>query len=310
MFHSILVPLDGSTFGEHALPLAVSIARHAGAKLQLVHVHVSPAPLFTERRAGFDNTLGPALLQRSRSYLEEVAARVEAVSDVAVIPGVLEGDVQEAIHQRVLATSVDLVVMSTHGRGPLARAWLGSVADGLVRRLTVPVLLVRPKEGPLDLGGGVCPRHVLVPLDGSPLAEKILEPAVALGSLANADYTLLRVVRPPGLTMVDPTGAGLDARLMGELQEVYEEERAEAEKYLNRVAAPLRARPAEVRTEVLAVEQPAAAILHEVRARGVDLVALETHARKGLPRLLLGSIADKLVRGSDVPVLLHRPAFE
>jgi nucleotide-binding universal stress UspA family protein len=310
MVRSVLVPLDGSAFGEHALPLALSIARRAGAGLQVVHALVTPAPLFAEPRPGLENTLGPALLQRSRIYLESVAERVAAVADVPVTTAVLEGEVTEAVHQRVLATGADLVVLCTHGRGPLARAWLGSVADGLMRRLSVPALLVRPREADVDLAADVCPRRVLVCLDGSPLAEKVLEPATALGSLAQAEYVLLRVVKPPVLAAVDPTGAVIDAAVLAEVEAWYEEERAEAQKYLERVAGPLRARPAVVHTDVLAVEQPAAAILHEARARQVDLIAIETHGRGGLPRLLMGSVADKVVRGADVPVLVHRPMFQ
>jgi nucleotide-binding universal stress UspA family protein len=310
MVRSILVPLDGSAFGEQALPLALSIARRAGTALQFVHVPVTPGRLFSESRPGLENTLGPALLQRSRIYLESVAERVAAVAEVPVTTAVLEGDVVEAVHQRVLGAGIDLVVLSTHGRGPLARALLGSVADGLVRRLSVPVVLVRPREGAAELAADVCPQRVLVCLDGSPLGEKILEPAVALGSLAQAEYVLLRVVKPPVLAAVDPTGAAIAAQLAAEVEAWYEEERAEAQKYLERLAGPLRVWPAAVDTHVLTAEQSAAAILHEARARQVGLIALETHGRGGLPRQLLGSIADKVVRGADVPVLVHRPLFQ
>ena len=86
--------------------------------------------------------------------------------------------------------------MTTHGRGPLTRFWLGSVADELVRRASVPLLLVRPHEGVPDLAQEPILQHLLIPLDGSELAEQVLEPAVALGTLMAADYSLLRIYGP------------------------------------------------------------------------------------------------------------------
>jgi nucleotide-binding universal stress UspA family protein len=194
--------------------------------------------------------------------------------------------------------------MTTHGRGPLSRFWLGSVADEFIRKTSVPVLLVRPKEGTLDLSQEPVVRRVLIPLDGSGLAEQILGPAVALGSLMNADYTLLRVVCPPLFTVYDPAAVAVSPVDQTSL----EEERTQAQAYLDQVAQRLRARSLPVCTQVLVGMQPHQAILEEVQAQGVDLIALATHGRKGLTRLLLGSIADKLVRGAGVPVLVHRPS--
>jgi len=82
--------------------------------------------------------------------------------------------------------------------------------------------------------------------------------------------------------------------------------RAEAQAYLDGVAAPLRGRGLRVETRVVAEEQPALGILREAEAVGADLIAMETHGRHGLSRLLRGSVADKVVRGGVVPVLLHR----
>ena len=90
-------------------------------------------------------------------------------------------------------------MMTTHGHGPLSRFWLGSVADEMVRRATTPILLVRPHEKAIDLAAEPVLRHILIPLDGSALAEQVLGPAAALGSLLQCDdYTLLRVYRLAG----------------------------------------------------------------------------------------------------------------
>lgn len=94
--------------------------------------------------------------------------------------------------------------MTTHGRGPVSRLLLGSVADRLVREVPIPVLLVRPHEAAPDLASEPVLRHILVALDGSALAEQVLEPVVALGTLMQADYSLLRVYGPLVDTHLDP----------------------------------------------------------------------------------------------------------
>ena len=86
--------------------------------------------------------------------------------------------------------------MTTHGRGPLARAWLGSVADELVRKTPIPILLTRPQEAKPVLDQAPVLRRVLIPLDGSSFAEQAMDPALALGSLTEAEYILVRVIEP------------------------------------------------------------------------------------------------------------------
>jgi nucleotide-binding universal stress UspA family protein len=198
---------------------------------------------------------------------------------------------------------VDLVVMTTHGRGPFSRFWLGSVADEFLRRAPVPVLLVRPQETKPDLGREPALRHVLVPLDGSPLAEQILGPAVSLGSLTRADYTLLRVVPPPMFGVYDAGGFAISPVEEPSL----EEQRSHAEAYLDKVAERLRAKSLPVRTQVIVGRQPSEAILEEAQTQAIDLIALATHGLQGLQRLLLGSVADKVIRGASIPVLVYRP---
>jgi nucleotide-binding universal stress UspA family protein len=205
---------------------------------------------------------------------------------------------------------VDLVVMTTHGRGALGRIWLGSVADQLIRDMPMPMLLVRPEDAAPNLGREAVLNHLLVPLDGSPFAEQILESAVALGSLMDADYTLTRVIKPPCPGGYDFHGSsfGLEAQmLLDQIDRAQEQLRKEAEDYLHGVAERLRERSLRVHTRVEVEEHPAAAILKSATAPAIDLVALETHGRRGLSRLFLGSVADKVIRAASLPVLVHRP---
>jgi nucleotide-binding universal stress UspA family protein len=305
MFSSILVPLDGSTFGEWALPLALDIARRAGAGVELVHVHVLPAPPFTEPRPNMESPIDTRARDRAQAYLDQAAGRA-GDAGVTVTATLLEGAVPDSLLAHAVPRGANLVVMTTHGRGPLSRLWLGSVADEMLRRLPVPLLLVRPGEGEPDLARPPDLRHVLVPLDGSPLAEQVLWPALELGTLTGADYTLLVVVEPllfTGDPMTGVQAATVDDALFRQLQD-------EARAYLEGTAQRLRARGSEVRTRLVIHPQPAGAILDEVRAGPIDLIALATHGRTGLARLLLGSTADKVVRGAAVPVLVYRPRGE
>jgi nucleotide-binding universal stress UspA family protein len=312
MYRTILVPLDGSPFGEQALALALALARRAGAELRVAQVNVPLAPMYAETRPGLENTVDPALKRRSHAYLGGVVRRLQPLAGerTPVTWALLEGGITDALHGHALAVHADLVVMTTHGRGPLARAWLGSVADTLVRQLRIPVLLVRPREGAPEPDHQPAPQHVLIPLDGSPLAEQVLGPAMALGQLTNARYTLLRVIPPLILGSVAATypPAGGYEELLQELEAVHQQDCLDAQTYLGQVAKDLRALGLEVDTRVAVHEQPAVAILEEAKAHPDGVVALATHGRSGLPRLVLGSVADKVVRGATSPILVYRPA--
>jgi len=310
MYKTILVPLDGSTFGEHALPLALTLARRAQATLQVALVHVPL--LYLDSATAFEGTLDEKTREKEQVYLNGAVKRLAAVSTVPVKPVFLAGPVVETLHEHVQASGVDLIVMTTHGRGPLSRLWLGSVADELLRRTTKPVLLVRPHEAAPELGKERLLRHMLVPMDGSSLAEKILEPALDLGTLMATNYTLVRVVKPMMPVYTDTLGAAPAAAqeqaMLGQLKEVQEQIETDAGRYLEGVAGGLRSRAQKVDTSVICGAQAAAAVLEEADARGCDVIALETHGRRGMARLLLGSVADKVVRGAHVPVLVHRPS--
>jgi nucleotide-binding universal stress UspA family protein len=306
MYRSILVPLDGSAFAEHALPLALSIARRAKAPLQIAHVDLVPAPMYVLSRPNMESTYDAQARERAAAYLDDVVWRLSARTSVPVETVLLEGSVAEALQEHVAIKGVDLVVMTTHGRGALGRAWLGSVADKLVRHLPIPVLLVRPREEPHDLTAEPVLRRVLIPLDGSALAEQALEPALTLGGLMPAEYTLLHVVEPM-LIMGDEMGAFATGAAAAAMHAQLPEE---GRKYLSGVVQQLGSRGETVQSKVV-IDRPAAeAILQEAKTGGCDLIALATHGHGGLARLLLGSVADKVLQGAPVPVLVYRPQME
>jgi nucleotide-binding universal stress UspA family protein len=172
-----------------------------------------------------------------------------------------------------------------------------------VRRAPVPVLLVRPQEAAPDLAQEPVIRHVLAPLDGSALAEQVLAHAIALGTSMGAEYTLLQAIEP----VVGEYGVELYAAEPGE--PAFAHLRTAAQTYLEHMAARLRAESLWVRTAVV-VGPPARAILEYARSQAVDLIAMATHGRSGIANLLVGGVADKVLRGASIPVLLHRPHAE
>jgi nucleotide-binding universal stress UspA family protein len=315
MYLSILVPLDGSPFGEQALPLALSIARRAGATIHLVHVHNPATEPYTATVAPLSRT-APLHVQREQAqqaYLEGIAARLhKAAPSVPVHPVLIKGAVVPMLRATATSMEADLVIMTTHGRGVLGRFWLGSVADNLLRELPVPLLLVRPREDapPLEVEPEV--RRVLVPLDGTPLGEAVLEQAITLGSLLEAEYLLVHVIPPlePVAYQVGAQAAGALESAVAHAEAVHKQIRQEAEEYLEGGARRLRDRGLRVRTRVTVGGQPGVAILREADLLGADLIALETQGHRGLSRMLLGSVADKVVRGATIPVLVQRPAYE
>ncbi len=310
MYRNILVPLDGSPFSEQALPLAISLARRADGALRLVYVHAPLGSVYAEAAVTFDISLERELKHREKVYLDDLADRIRALGNVPVQTVIAEGSVTPTIRAAVAGTEADLIVMTTHGRGPMGRFWLGSVADELVRESPVPLLLVRPKEEALDLDKEVAIRRVLLPLDGSALAEAMIEPAIALGGTTDAEYTLLRVIRPVLPPPRGAEGATLNARIhamMTRIEEMQYAIRRDAQAYLDAVAQRLRERSLRIETRIAIEAQPAVAILQEAIPPVIDAIALETHGRHGLPRLFLGSVADKVIRGASVPVLVQRP---
>jgi nucleotide-binding universal stress UspA family protein len=309
MIRSLLVPLDGSTFGEHALPLALSLARKAGATVHLAHVHqVAPPPTV----AGFTmlDSLDLHLRQDEQAYLADATRRIREQVDLPVDNALLDGEVAPALREFGAKKKVDLIVMSTHGRGALGRFWLGSVADDLLREPPSPVLLIHPQEGRPDIRREVPLKSILITLDGTPLSEQAIESAFMVGQPFESRVTLVRVIKPVIRPTYLPEGtsvAGITHSVLEEIHTLQETTRSEAVEYLEGIARKLRPRGIEVATRVVIDENPASAILREAQFCKADLIVMETHGRRGLKRMFLGSVADKVVRNGNVPVLLNRP---
>lgn len=303
MFDAILVPLDGSRFGEFAIPYAEAIADATGSTVHIVHVydHPPPADLLSLTPYHYEGVsleeYDQAYHSDDRNYLERFAVRVAGGSQAEVQTALLEGPVLTALERYSQRHDIELVVMSTHGRTGVSRAWLGSVADTLARHLPIPMLLARPGKGDVPPARASVSR-LLVPLDGSPLAESALEPAGKLAAGLGSRVTLLQVVCR-NLVI----GSRSIPLKTGSLKAKEEEARG----YLDGVAERLRRQVDEVETKVIGHSSISQAILESVESCGADLVAMSSHGHAGVTRAILGSVADKVLRAAHVPVLLQGP---
>jgi nucleotide-binding universal stress UspA family protein len=303
MARAVLVPVDASSFAEHALPYGLGIARRTGAVLHLALVHV-PADLFAPAFAVPDTleTGDPMTRDHGGVYLDDVAARLGG-GEVEVRPVLLVGRPADALSRYAGEEEVDVVVMTTHGRGGLQRAWLGSTTDRMVRQCGAPILVIRPTDATREVGPGSDRAfgRVVAALDGSAASERALHAALDLCVAPGAEVILTHV-----LTWGAPPEAGYLPQTAHVPVDHAAEEEGRMAAYLARVAARPALAGREVSQRLLADYEPAAAILDLADAADADLVVLGTHGRGGLSRLLLGSVADKVIRGTSRAVFVMR----
>jgi nucleotide-binding universal stress UspA family protein len=303
MFTKLLVPLDRSSLGEQALGRAADIARACKADVDIVLVH------HADKYADFGYIAGleAAQFEAEEKYVAEMAGELSRNGGVPATHAVVRADVVSGIVARAHDIGADLIVMTSHGRTGLSRAWLGSVADGVIRRSAIPVLMLRPTS---EIAAWLAPpnpyRKILVPLDGSQEAAAVCDAATALARCSGARLMLLRIVPPVPLLTTDETIAAVYPTLIPDevaTAGIVEEARQK----LDGIARTMVDRDGvEVDHHVLVASNVAQAVLDFASASSADAIAMSTHSR-GPSRLLMGSIADKLLRGSHLPVLLlHR----
>ncbi|MFI5230000.1 MAG: universal stress protein [Gemmatimonadales bacterium] len=302
MFRKILVPLDHSPLAEQAIGPAAALARAARADMDLVLVHEPfhrSGYAAAERRAD--------RIDFDYKYLKSIAAEITRGASVPTTVAVVAGEPAEMIRDRARTVDADLIVMTSHGRTGVSRAWLGSTADALVHAATIPVLMLRPtKTATRKLASKKLYEHILVTLDGSARSAEVVPLAEALAAACKARLTVLSVVpHVPLAAAFDPTFPIWSATMIPDVEATKQLERDVA-KQMNELAARLRDRTKlSVDAVVVVSDDTAAAVVDFIRGHDIDAVALSTHGR-GASRLLLGSVADKVVRSTGVPVLLQR----
>jgi nucleotide-binding universal stress UspA family protein len=286
MFRKLLVPLDRSELAEQALGPAAAIARASHATVDLVLVH-QPIPF-----GGFDDApWNAATVEEDSKYLAALAVELATGADLTPTYAVARGEAVEMIAERAREREADLIVMTSHGRTGASRVWMGSVADAVIRNSAIPVLMLRAAPGaPAPRAPTRLFKRILVTLDGSARAREIIPAAAALADASDAQVLLLKVVLPvPG----DEVATKL----------LVDEARIELDKAVQELASAgvQRGEP-----HVVVAEQLARAILDFATHHGIDAIAMATSGR-GASRVIVGSIADKVIRATTLPMLMVRP---
>ena len=306
-----MVPLDGSDLAEMALPFAQLVAGAFSIPMELVEAFdvLPPAVHNRSTRMALEQMLAEQR-RRSERYLSQVQERLQP-SSYPVTTAALAGWPEQTIVDRAGEDPDALIVMTTHGRGGLARWALGSLVDRVLHTVSNPVLIVRASTAEVAPVGI---QTMLVPLDGSDLAEMSLEHAANLAAALDAGISLVNVThtrryyRSHLAGSLVATGQSPDSWI----NDAMGDDAEEATDYLTQVQRCLVTEHPEIsRVETLHLLQdsPARAIIDWASVQST-LVVMTSHGRGGLGRMLLGSVADRVVRHSNAPVLVIRPRHE
>lgn len=298
MYKKMLIPLDGSKTAEAVLPYARTLARKLNAAVELVGV-VDVAALATQvsrsKNRYFDTIISESVLN-SEAYLKRIAttfpnANVKCATE--------KGRPEEVILEKA-SEKTTLVTMATHGRSGINRFLLGSIAEKVLRAATSPILLIRGGEE-VNNDGEATLNSVIVPLDGSELAETVLPNVIALAREVGLEVILLRAYKVP----VNIYASSEDYYPV-EYEETKIELMDEARNYLEKKVAELKrfgiAKVSHSTPEGLGADE----IIALGRKLPDNLIAMCTHGRSGIGRWVLGSVTETVVRHSGDPVLVLR----
>lgn len=290
MFHKILCPVDFSPGSQQAVRVAVQLAEDTKAELRLAHVWHLPSLAFAAEHP-YPASAIAQMVAASREELGTAVHDAEKLGARRLSSVLLEGLPWQALCDAIDADGeIDLVVMGTHGRTGFRRLLLGSVAEKVVRLAPCSVMVVR--------GRAAAPphRHVLVPVDFSPCSKHAVEVAASLAGRAGVRVTLLHVLQLPSVHTPEMS-----------MPVYFEDIEGAAQRQLEEWAGVVRAKASVPVVTRTLLGQPAAEILTSLDADpSVDLVVIGSHGRKGLGRLLLGSVAEQVVRHAPCPVLVAR----
>lgn len=293
MTYRMLLPLDGSSRAERAIPSVDRLARDLRAEVELLRV-VDPDDIFSTSAGALDPELPEASARLAEDYLRDATRRFRGVTPTAA--RVVQGAASTMIAQQASSRHFDLIVMASHGYTGLESALLGSVAQAVVRESTVPVLVIRAR---VALPGNYRGLMVMVPLDGSALAEAVLVPLLPLAQALDWRLMFFWVAGRPA-TQFPARQAAASADRQAPLG------RLELIAYLEQLAGKVRANG--VRTDVsIGDGDRGASIVKRAEDGEVGLVAMSTHGRHGVGRLILGSVTEHVIKHANKPVLTIRP---
>ncbi|MGD9713268.1 MAG: universal stress protein [Thermomicrobiales bacterium] len=293
----ILVPLDGSEYGQRALPWATALA---GDKVDLILMEVIP------HASGVRDFTGRVIStaeQISKGYQDMATEQLGGVrskwfperENVTLV--VAEGDPTEQILATAHQHNADLIVMSSRGRGAIGRFASGSVADRVVRHAPLPVCVIGP-EGALETEAEI--KRVIAPIDDTPLSFAALPVAAAIGVLHDATVHAVHVLAPEVDDLIIPL-SGLQPLPAAYSEDVMAAREAAGQAVVDQAVSQLEMLGARAAGE-LYTGRPAEALSDLLQAG--DVLVLASHGRKGVPRWVLGSTAMKLIQSGSAPVVI------
>jgi nucleotide-binding universal stress UspA family protein len=295
---SVLIALDGTKFAEESLLLLPFLKLIGATNVHLVSVWEDVeggAPSYMQRMREASEK-GSNLLT---AYLESKVRDLTPVG-MELEPVFATGDAAEQVLRVADETNSDLLVIATHGRAGIERWRLGSVADKVVRSASCPTLVIGPNVS-VDLTNFTL-NQIMVPLDGSEMADQVVPLAAALAKRTGASIDLVEVVSLPTTWMADPVFGVIDvATILDSLEEG-------ATQHLQKIG-PSGVAIKRTMLRSMIAGGIAATLLDHLRNNQAELVVMTSHGRHGVPRMALGSVTDELVRG-PAPVLILRPGEE
>jgi nucleotide-binding universal stress UspA family protein len=301
VYTRIMIPLDGSVTAEQVVPYARALARGLKLPVELLAVVDVAALLTSVERARYFDNLTEQELRKSKEYLEKIAERF---SGSRVKRTVERGQAADIIIEKAAADESILIAMTTHGRSGLKRWLLGSVAEKVLRGSTNPLLLVRAAANARTEGEATL-KSMVVPLDGSQLAESVLPTVVKIAKRLEIEIFLFRTYSNPYSPFIGGSGqyaVNLDELLAGV--------RDEARNYLEEKMAQLTEQGVEQISYLLEEGVAADAVVSLASHTPESLIVMCSHGRSGVKRWVLGSVTETVVRHSSSPVLVMRGAGE
>jgi nucleotide-binding universal stress UspA family protein len=302
MYSKMLVPLDGSKTAEKVLPYARYLAGKFKVPVELLAV-VDIAEIASHmagEKARFLNTIIEDAVRYCTSYLRGVATTFAETGVVSC--SVEKGKAEDTIIEKAATDKAMLITMATHGRSGLNRFLLGSVAEKVLRGTVNPLLLIRATDEAESVGKAML-KSVIVPLDGSELAEGVLPLVADMAKTLDLEIELFRAYHIPYNVYAGDEGF----YAAGNYDELLASVRDEAKEYLDKKAEEIKrlgvAKVTCVTKEGFAGDE----IIALGRKTADNLIAMSSHGRSGVKRWVLGSVAETVVRHSGDPVLISRP---
>ena len=298
MYEKILVPLDGSQLSEVALPYAEELAGQLGSEITLLSVDEGVKDL--------QEVTIQSYLEKTVQSITEKAARFSSqpgiTSAIKAKAVNLSGRPAEKIVEYADAENIGLIVLSTHGRSGIMRWALGSVSDKVMRASTRPVMLIRAKGSNTDIQKEGLLRKLVIPLDGSKEAEAVIPHIEELASKLKLEVILVQVLARGFMTL---------STYFPLTDQQIESDKTVAITYLNNIGVQLKEKGITVIVEEktgieIRFGNPAEEIMQLADEKHADIIAMTTHGRSGVGRRVFGSVAERILREGNIPLLLVR----